>query len=50
MMCVCLRARVVSFVSDRFAPPLRGLCLEFGANLVRSRCLRAKLRPVVCGL
>ena len=48
-MCV-FTSHVVSFVSDRFAPPLCGLCLEFGANLVRSRCLRAKLRPVVCGL
>ena len=44
---VCARARVVSFLSDRFAPPLCGLCLEFGAHIGRSRCLRAKLRPVV---
>ena len=47
MTCVCARARVVSFLSDRFAPPLCGLCLEFGAHIGRSRCLRAKLRPVV---
>ena len=47
MTCVCACARVVSFLSDRFAPPLCGLCLEFGAHIGRSRCLRAKLRPVV---
>ena len=50
MMCVCLRARVVSFVSDRFAPPLCALCWEFGTHLGRSRCVRAKLRPVICRL